>query len=36
MKNSLSNSLIIKEINLIAVKKASKILEDKDINILNF
>lgn len=32
----LSNSSIIKEMNLIKMKKASRILEDDDVNILNF
>ena len=36
LKNSISNSALIKEINMIRIKKASKILEDKDVNTLNF
>ena len=32
----LSNPDIIKEINLIRVRKAGKILEDEEVNVMNF
>lgn len=35
-KDALSNPKILKEINAIRRRKAGKILEDEDINILNF
>lgn len=35
-KDALSNPKIIKEINVIRRRKAAKILEDEDVNILNF
>lgn len=35
-KDALSNPKIVREINLIRFRKAGKILEDEDINILNF
>ena len=35
-KSALSNPKIIKEINVIRRRKAAKILEDEDVNILNF
>jgi hypothetical protein len=35
-KDSLSNPKIIREINIIRHRKAGKILEDEDVNILNF
>lgn len=36
LKDSLSNPKIIKEINIIRMRKAQKILEDDEVNILNF
>lgn len=36
MKLMLSNPKIIKEINIIRIRRAKKILEDDEINILNF
>ena len=36
MKNLLVDPKIIKEINVIRRRKAAKILEDEDVNILNF
>ena len=35
-KDALSNPKIIREINVIRRRKAAKILEDEDVNILNF
>lgn len=35
-KSQLSNPKIIREINIIRRRKAAKILEDDDVNILNF
>jgi hypothetical protein len=35
-KAMLSDSKIMKEINIIRRRKAAKILEDEDVNILNF
>lgn len=35
-KSSLANHKIIREINIIRRRKAAKILEDEDVNILNF
>lgn len=35
-RSNLSNPKVIKEINIIGRRNAQKILEDKDINILNF
>lgn len=36
MKLMLSNPKIVKEINIIRIRRAKKILEDDEINILNF
>ena len=36
LKKLLSNPKIIREMNLIRIKRASRILEDDDINTLNF
>lgn len=36
MKEELCKPQIIKEINAIRMKRAAKILEDDDVNILNF
>ena len=35
-KQSLSDSKIVKEINIIRHNKAQRILEDEDVNMLNF
>lgn len=36
LKDALANPKIIKEINVIRMRKAQKILEDDEVNILNF
>ena len=36
LKKLLSNPKIIQEMNVIRIKRAARILEDEDINILNF
>jgi hypothetical protein len=36
MKDALANPKILKEINIIRIRKAQRILEDEDVNILNF
>jgi hypothetical protein len=35
-KTALSNPIIVKEINKVRIKKAQRILEDEDVNTLNF
>lgn len=36
LKNSLANPKVLREINIIRMRKAQKILEDDEVNILNF